>query len=46
MRQWTDLKVGHAEPDHAARPEFGPVRIRAFGTYAMRVQDPATFLRR
>ena len=26
-------------------PEFGPVRIRAFGTYAMHVSDPATFLR-
>jgi membrane protease subunit (stomatin/prohibitin family) len=26
-------------------PEFGPVRIRAFGTYAMRVSDPGTFLK-
>src|SRR5436309_8136299 len=26
-------------------PEFGPVRIRAYGTYAVRVSDPATFLR-
>jgi len=26
-------------------PEFGPVRLRAFGTYAMRVADPAVFLR-
>ncbi len=23
----------------------GPVRVRAFGTYAMQVSDPATFLR-
>jgi membrane protease subunit (stomatin/prohibitin family) len=26
-------------------PEFGPVRVRAFGTYAFRVSDPGTFLR-
>src|SRR5262245_60475443 len=26
-------------------PEFGPVRVRAFGTYAFRVNDPAVFLR-
>jgi membrane protease subunit (stomatin/prohibitin family) len=26
-------------------PEFGPVRLRAFGTYAIRVSDPAKFLR-
>jgi membrane protease subunit (stomatin/prohibitin family) len=26
-------------------PEFGPVRLRAFGTYAMHVKDPAVFLR-
>jgi membrane protease subunit (stomatin/prohibitin family) len=25
-------------------PEFGPVRIRAFGTYTVRVVDPAKFL--
>ena len=24
-------------------PEFGPVRLRAFGTYAMKVGDPAAF---
>ena len=26
-------------------PEFGPVRIRAYGTYTIRVNDPARFLR-
>ena len=26
-------------------PEFGPVRVRAFGTYAMRVDDPGTFIK-
>ena len=25
--------------------EFGPVRVRAFGTYAFHVADPATFLK-
>jgi hypothetical protein len=26
-------------------PEFGPVRLRAFGSFAIRVSDPATFLK-
>jgi membrane protease subunit (stomatin/prohibitin family) len=45
MRQWTDLKWGTANPIMLRDPEFGPVRVRAFGTYAMHVSDPATFLR-
>ena len=45
MRQWTDLKWGTSNPIMLRDPEFGPVRIRAFGTYAMHVSDPATFLR-
>jgi membrane protease subunit (stomatin/prohibitin family) len=45
MRQWTDLKWGTANPVMLRDQEFGPVRIRAFGTYAMHVSDPATFLR-
>src|SRR5439155_13985843 len=44
-KQWTDLKWGTQNPIMLRDPEFGPVRIRAFGTYAMRVSDPATFLR-
>jgi membrane protease subunit (stomatin/prohibitin family) len=44
-RQWTDLKWGTQNPVMLRDPEFGPVRIRAFGTYAMRVKDPAVFLR-
>ena len=28
----------------ARDPEFGPVRLRAFGTYSMRVSDPGRFL--
>jgi membrane protease subunit (stomatin/prohibitin family) len=45
MRQWTDLKWGTQNPVMMRDPEFGPVRIRAFGTYAMHVADPAVFLR-
>jgi membrane protease subunit (stomatin/prohibitin family) len=44
-RQWTDLKWGTQNPLMLRDPEFGPVRIRAFGTYAMQVADPGTFLR-
>src|SRR5271167_4827548 len=44
-RQWTDQKWGTQNPIMLRDPELGPVRIRAFGTYAMKVKDPATFLR-
>jgi membrane protease subunit (stomatin/prohibitin family) len=44
-KQWTDLKWGTQNPIMLRDPEFGPVRIRAFGTYAMRVSDPGTFLK-
>ncbi|MBS0210735.1 MAG: SPFH domain-containing protein [Planctomycetes bacterium] len=45
MRQWTDQKWGTANPIMIRDPEFGPVRIRAFGTYAMHVSEPAVFLK-
>jgi membrane protease subunit (stomatin/prohibitin family) len=44
-RQWTDLKWGTQNPIMLRDPEFGPVRVRAYGTYAMQVTDPAVFLR-
>lgn len=44
-RQFTDLKWGTKNPIMVRDPEFGPVRIRAFGTYVIRVKDVATFLR-
>jgi membrane protease subunit (stomatin/prohibitin family) len=44
-RQWTDKKWGTQNPVMIRDPEFGPVRVRAFGTYAFRVSDPATFMR-
>src|SRR3954447_22548589 len=44
-RQWTDQKWGTQNPIMVRDPEFGPVRLRAFGTYAFKVTDPGTFLR-
>lgn len=44
-RQWTDQKWGTQNPVMVRDPEFGPVRLRAFGTYAFKVTDPGTFLR-
>jgi len=41
---FTNLKWGTANPITARDPELGPVRIRAFGTYHVRVQDPALLL--
>lgn len=45
MRQFTDLKWGTQNPVMVRDPEFGMVRLRAFGGYAMRVTDPALLLR-
>jgi membrane protease subunit (stomatin/prohibitin family) len=45
MRQWTDQKWGTQNPIMMRDPEFGPVRVRAFGSYAFHVSDPATFLK-
>ena len=42
--RFTDLKWGTKNPIMARDPEFGPVRLRAFGTYSIRVIDPARFL--
>ncbi|MCU0802385.1 MAG: SPFH domain-containing protein [Rhodobacteraceae bacterium] len=42
--RFTDLKWGTKNPIMTRDPEFGPVRIRAFGTYSMRVTDPGKFM--
>ena len=42
--RFNDLKWGTRNPIIARDPEFGPVRIRAFGTYSMRITDPAKFM--
>ncbi len=39
-RQFTNLKWGTTNPIMLRDAEFGPVRLRAFGTYAMRASDP------
>ena len=44
-KRFTDQKWGTKNPIMLRDPEFGPVRIRAFGTYAFKVDDAATFLR-
>lgn len=44
-KQFTDLKWGTPNPIMMRDPDFGIIRLRAFGTYAMHVGDPATFLR-
>ena len=42
--RFNDLKWGTKNPIIARDPEFGPVRLRAFGTYSVRVTDAAKFL--
>ncbi|MDZ4134725.1 MAG: SPFH domain-containing protein, partial [Paracoccaceae bacterium] len=42
--RFNDLKWGTKNPIMTRDPEFGPVRIRAFGNYSMRVTDPAKFM--
>jgi membrane protease subunit (stomatin/prohibitin family) len=44
-RTFTDRKWGTKNPIMLRDAEFGPVRLRAFGTFAIRVSDAATFLR-
>ena len=44
-KQLTDLKWGTPNPIMMRDPEFGPIRIRAFGTYALRAVDPRALLK-
>ncbi len=44
-RQFTNRKWGTSNPVIVRDPALGPVRLRAFGTYAVRVQDPQKFVR-
>lgn len=43
--RFNDQKWGTKNPIMCRDPEFGAVRLRAFGTYSMRVKDPGLFLR-
>ena len=44
-KQFIDLKWGTKNPIMMRDSEFGPVRLRGFGTYALRITDPAVFLK-
>jgi membrane protease subunit (stomatin/prohibitin family) len=44
-RQVTDLKWGTPNPIMLRDPDFGPIRLRAFGTYTMKATDPRALLR-
>src|SRR3989440_728077 len=45
MRTFTDRKWGTKNPIMLRDPEFGPVRLRAFGSFAIKVSDVPAFLR-
>lgn len=44
-RQITDLKWGTPNPIMLRDADFGPIRIRAFGTYSLRAIDPRVLLK-
>lgn len=44
-KQWTDQKWGTANPIMVRDPEFGPLRLRAFGNYAFKITEPGLFLK-
>lgn len=44
-KQFQDLKWGTPNPVMMRDPDFGMVRLRAFGIYSMRVGDPQSFIK-
>jgi membrane protease subunit (stomatin/prohibitin family) len=44
-RRFTDLKWGTKNPIMLRDAEFGPLRLRMFGTYCMRVENPVAFVK-
>ena len=44
-RLFTDLKWGTQNPIMLRDPEFGPIRLRAFGSYVIRVKDVSAVIR-
>jgi len=44
-RQFTNRKWGTRQPLILRDPELGPVRLRGFGSYSLRVLDPAQLIR-
>ncbi len=45
MRRFVDLKWGTKNPIMLRDAEFGAVRLRAFGSYCVRINDPLTFIK-
>ncbi|MBF0411417.1 MAG: SPFH domain-containing protein [Desulfamplus sp.] len=45
LKNFTNLKWGTKNPVILRDPEFGAVRLRAFGTYVVKISDPARFIR-
>ncbi len=43
-RQIPDLKWGTPNPVMMRDPDFGPIRVRAFGTYTLKAKDPKILL--
>jgi len=43
-RRFPGLKWGTQNPIMLRDPEFGPIRLRAFGSYTIRVSDPGVFM--
>ncbi|ETW95382.1 MAG: antifreeze protein, type I [Candidatus Entotheonella factor] len=44
-RQITEMKWGTPNPVIVRDPDFGPIRVRAFGTYTIKAIDPEALLR-
>ena len=44
-RQFTDQKWGTSNPVMLRDPELGAIRLRAFGIFSFKVDDPAVFMR-
>ena len=44
LQNFTNLKWGTKNPVIVRDPEFGPVRLRAFGTYVVKIMDPGLFI--
>lgn len=44
-RQVTDLKWGTPNPVMLRDPDFGPIRLRAFGTYTLKAVEPKAMLK-
>ncbi len=44
-KQFTNIKWGTQNPILMRDPEFGMMRVRGFGAFAFKVDDPSTFLK-